>query len=236
MNIKNAFFLLLFSFPLAFFTASAAEADEAIHTQRREEMVRKQIESRGVSDPRVLDAMRSVKRHLFVPSPLVDVAYQDGPLPIGHGQTISQPYIVAYMTEALHLEPADKVFEVGTGSGYQAAVLAEIVDQVYTIEILEPLAESAEERLAELGYENVHVKYGDGYQGWPEFAPFDAIIVTAAPDQIPQKLIEQLKVGGRMVLPVGTFYQELKLITRTEDGIREERLIPVRFVPMVKGN
>ena len=228
--------LFLFLLILPFFAVAADEAEEAVHTQRREAMVRDQIERRGVSDPRVLAAMRSVKRHLFVPPALVSIAYQDGPLPIGHGQTISQPYIVAYMTEALRLGPTDKVFEVGTGSGYQAAVLAEIVDQVYTVEILEALAESAKKRLAELGYDNVHVKYGDGYQGWPEFAPFDAIIVTAAPDHIPEKLIEQLKVGGRMILPVGTYYQELKLVTKTEGGFHEQRLIPVRFVPMVKGN
>ncbi|MCD6336019.1 MAG: protein-L-isoaspartate(D-aspartate) O-methyltransferase, partial [Candidatus Latescibacteria bacterium] len=159
-------------------------------------------------------------------------AYADHPLPIGLNQTISQPYIVAYMTEALALRGGEKVLEIGTGSGYQAAVLAEIADSVFSIEILKPLADRASEQLSALGYKNVHVRCGDGYQGWPEHAPFDAIIVTAAPDHIPQPLKDQLKIGGRLIIPVGARYQELLLITRTEQRFEEKRLLPVRFVPM----
>ena len=203
--------------------------------QQRQHMVRQQIEARGVKDPAVLAAMLKVKRHLFVPKNLAHSAYTDGPLPIGHQQTISQPFIVAYMTEVLRLKKADRVLEIGTGSGYQAAILAEIVDEVYSIEIIAALAASAESLLKELGYTNVTVKAGDGYQGWPEHAPFDAIIVTAAPPNIPQALVEQLKIGGRMVVPVGTLFQELLLIEKTADGIVTQNLIPVRFVPMVPG-
>jgi len=202
------------------------------YVSQREKMVDKQIKARGVKDKAVLAVMRKVPRHLFVPPEMVNSAYDDSPLPIGHGQTISQPYIVAYMTEALALKGGEKVLEIGTGSGYQAAVLAEIADSVFTIEILKPLADRASEDLRELGYKNVYVLCGDGYQGWPEHAPFDAIIVTAAPDHIPQPLKDQLKIGGRLVIPVGTRYQELLLITRTEKGFEERRLLPVRFVPM----
>ena len=200
--------------------------------EKREKMVKYQIEKRGVKDEKVLEAMRKVPRHRFVPEDLVHKAYDDHPLPIGHGQTISQPFIVAYMTEALKLKGGETVLETGTGSGYQAAVLAEIAGEVYSIEILESLAEKAREVLDALGYENVHTKVGDGYQGWPEHTPFDGIIVTAAPDHIPQPLVEQLKFGGRMIIPVGEDYQELILITKTEKGIKKGRLIPVRFVPM----
>jgi len=202
----------------------------------REAMVLKQIEGRGVSDPRVVKAMREVPRHLFVPKEMRRSAYQDYPLPIGHNQTISQPYIVALMTEVLKLEGNEKVLEIGTGSGYQAAVLSKLCKQAFTIEILKPLADQAREILNRLGYENVTVRHGDGYKGWPEEAPFDAIIVTAAPPEVPPKLVEQLKTGGRMVIPVGTLIQELMLIEKKKDGVVEKRLLPVRFVPMVHGD
>ena len=159
-------------------------------------------------------------------------AYADTPLPIGHGQTISQPYIVAFMSEALELKGGERVLEIGTGSGYQAAVLAELAREVYSIEIVEPLGREAEKRLRELGYSNIKLRVGDGYRGWPEAAPFDAIMVTAAPDHVPPALIEQLAEGGRLVLPVGSFFQELVRIRRTKDGTKQESLLPVRFVPM----
>ena len=199
----------------------------------RYDMVRTQIERRGVKDEQVLNAMRNVPRHKFVPTSLKEYAYRDQPLPIGANQTISQPYIVAYMTEALEPSKEDKVLEIGTGSAYQAAVLAEIVNEVYTIEIIPELAEQAQKQLQQMKYSNVHVRCADGYKGWPEEAPFDGIIVTAAPDHIPQPLIEQLKPGGRMIIPVGSGYQELILITKSDDGkIKKQTLLPVRFVPM----
>ena len=198
----------------------------------RERMVREQIAGRGISDPRVLAALSRVPRHELVPAELRAYAYQDRPLPIGHGQTISQPYVVAYMTEQLELSGDERVLEVGTGSGYQAAVLAELAREVYSIEIVAALGERARADLARLGYRNVQVRVGDGYRGWPEQAPFDAIIVTAAPGHVPQPLIDQLAVGGRLILPVGEFDQELLRIERDADGIRHERLIDVRFVPM----
>jgi protein-L-isoaspartate(D-aspartate) O-methyltransferase len=197
-----------------------------------EAMVAQQIEARGVKQPEVLDAMRRVPRDRFVPPDMRQHAYTDSPLPIGEGQTISQPYIVAVMTELLAPRSDMKVLEVGTGSGYQAAVLAEIVKDVYTIEILPGLARRAAGILAELGYENVHARIGDGYDGWPEHAPFDAIIVTAAPPSIPQPLLDQLAVGGRLVIPVGEGYQELEVVTRTPDGFERRKVLPVRFVPM----
>ena len=198
----------------------------------RERMVREQIAARGVSDPRVLAAVSHVPRHELVPEDVRVYAYEDRPLPIGYGQTISQPYVVAYMTEQLRLRGDERVLEVGTGSGYQAAVLAELAREVFSIEIVEALGERARADLARLGYRNVKIRVGDGYRGWPEQAPFDAIIVTAAPGHVPQPLIDQLAVGGRLVLPVGGFDQELLRIERDEDGIHEERLIDVRFVPM----
>jgi protein-L-isoaspartate(D-aspartate) O-methyltransferase len=198
-----------------------------------EKMVHYQIERRGISDKRVLDALRKVPRHKFIPAKLFDEAYNDSPLPIGHKQTISQPYIVALMTEKLELVGDERVLEVGTGSGYQAAILAELAKQVYTIEIVNPLCKQAAKRLKEMEYTNVKVRCGDGYSGWPEAAPFDAIIVTAAPDHVPQPLINQLKKGGRMILPVGEYYQELVLITKNDQGqIKREAVTPVRFVPM----
>jgi len=201
---------------------------------KRQEMVERQLRGRGISDNKVLEAMAKVKRHLFVPPALVERGYDDTPLPIGYGQTISQPYIVAYMTEAAQLRPKDRVLEIGTGCGYQAAVLSELVKEVYTIELLKPLAVSSRARLKQLGYDNVEVKWGDGYEGWPEYAPFDAIVVTAAPLSVPEELVRQLKIGGRMIVPVGSFSQELYLIVRTDTGFDKKALLPVRFVPMVK--
>jgi protein-L-isoaspartate(D-aspartate) O-methyltransferase len=206
--------------------------DEARWTAERTEMVRSQIASRDVRNPRVLEAMREVPRHRFVPPDDRKRAYLDRPLPIGYGQTISQPYIVAAMTELLHPEPADRVLEIGTGSGYQAAVISRLVAKVYTIEIVPELAERAAKTLAELGYVNVDVSSGDGYRGIPKEAPFDGILVTAAPDEIPQPLIEQLAVGGRMVIPVGDYYQQLTVVEKTETGISKRSVFPVRFVPM----
>ncbi len=199
----------------------------------RKRMIDDQIRARGVTNQAVLDAMRKVPRHLFVPPNLRDAAYEDGPLPIGQGQTISQPYIVAYMTEALGIRPGEHVLEIGTGSGYQAAVLAEIAREVYTIEIVPELADRARETLAGLGYKNVHVRTGNGYAGWPEKAPFPRIIVTAAPDEVPPALVEQLAPGGAMVVPVGTSFQEMTIVTKTAQGIARKATIPVRFVPMV---
>ena len=198
----------------------------------REKMVESQIKARGVKDPRVLSALLKVERHRFVPEKYLDSAYSDQPLPIGEGQTISQPYIVALMTELLELKGGERVLEIGTGSGYQAAILAELAKEVYTIEIIEPLASRAKEKLSELGYRNVKGMAGDGYLGWPEAAPFDAIIVTAAPDHIPDPLIEQLKEGGRMVVPVGTHTQELKKIIKRSGKTETIDVIPVLFVPM----
>ena len=197
-------------------------------------MVERQIAARGVNDARVLDAMRRVPRHRFVHASLAASAYDDRPLPIGNGQTISQPYIVAYMTELLRLQPSARVLEVGTGCGYQAAVLAEIAREVYTVEIVKALADSATTLLTELGYRNVHVRHGDGYSGWPQHAAFDGIVVAAAPDHVPAALVAQLAVGARLVIPVGDADQEIWVITKTPDGQKEERLIPVRFVPLTR--
>jgi protein-L-isoaspartate(D-aspartate) O-methyltransferase len=195
--------------------------------------VKNQMQWRGIRDTLVLKAMQKVPRHFFVPDYLKDQAYVDSPLPIGEGQTISQPYIVAFMTEALKLKGGEKVLEIGTGSGYQAAVLAEIAKEVYTIEIIPSLGRRANELLKKLAYNNIHVNIGDGYRGLPEQAPYDAIMVTAAPGHIPQPLVDQLKKEGRMIIPVGDFYQELILITKKPDGnIKKQSVLPVRFVPM----
>lgn len=196
-------------------------------------MVDEQIKSRGVVDPAVLRAMSRVPRHLFVPSEVRPFAYEDRPLPIGQGQTISQPYIVAYMTEALRASRDDVVLEIGTGSGYQAAVLAEIVREVLSIEIVPALADRARQALAETGYRNIQVRTGNGYLGWPERAPFSRIIVTAAPPDVPSALLDQLAVGGTMVLPVGVGWQEMTIVTKTAGDIVHRKTIPVRFVPMV---
>jgi protein-L-isoaspartate(D-aspartate) O-methyltransferase len=202
------------------------------YEKNRAQMVREQIQRRGVEDPLVIKAMLKVPRHFFVPEKFQPYAYEDEPLPIDFGQTISQPYIVAYMTEALGLKRNEKVLEIGTGSGYQAAVLAEIVKTVYTIEIVKPLADRAKDILHRLGYTNIFCLCADGYEGWPSAAPFDAIIVTAAPSEIPEPLVRQLKDGGRMILPIGDVWQELILILKRKDHLEKKSLIPVRFVPM----
>jgi protein-L-isoaspartate(D-aspartate) O-methyltransferase len=203
------------------------------YERERAEMVATQIRARGIHDERLLNALLTVPRHLFVPQEEWHLAYGDFPLPIGYDQTISQPYIVAYMTDMLGLKPEERVLEIGTGSGYQAAVLAKVVKEVYSIEIVQPLCEQANRRLQQLGYDNVQVRCGDGYAGWPEAAPFDAIMITAAPETIPPILVEQLAAGGRLILPIGREYQELILLKKEERGkISRQTLIPVRFVPM----
>jgi protein-L-isoaspartate(D-aspartate) O-methyltransferase len=208
-------------------TGACADYDSA-----RKSMVENQLRKRDLKDERVFRAMLKVERHRFVPEDQKSHAYEDRPLPIGEGQTISQPYIVAFMTEKLAPKPTDVVLEIGTGSGYQAAVLAELVKHVYTIEIVEPLAKRAKTTLAELGYKNVTVKAGDGYKGWKEHAPFDAVIVTCAPAHIPQPLVDQLKEGGRMIIPVGDYYQELVLLEKKKGKIEKKDVLPVVFVPM----
>ncbi|MXZ72463.1 MAG: protein-L-isoaspartate(D-aspartate) O-methyltransferase [Acidobacteria bacterium] len=195
-------------------------------------MVERQLRDRGISDEAVLSAMIAVPRHRFVPADLAASAYDDHPLPIGYEQTISQPYVVAFMTEAAGVRPDSRVLEIGTGSGYQAAILAEIASRVHTIEIVTELAERSGALLAELGYDNIEVRTGDGYRGWPEEAPFDAIVVTAAPDHVPPALVEQLAVGARLVIPVGSFYQDILIVTKTETGTTTQSVLPVRFVPM----
>jgi protein-L-isoaspartate(D-aspartate) O-methyltransferase len=200
---------------------------------QRQHMVEKQLKTRGIEDKRVLAAMARVPREEFIPVQARGDAYEDGPLPIGYDQTISQPYVVAFMTEQLRPKPSDRVLEIGSGSGYQAAVLADLVAGVYTVEIVEPLAKTAEATLQRLGYENVHTKVGDGYKGWPEEAPFDAIIVTCAPEKVPQPLVDQLKEGGRMIIPVGErFAQQLYLFEKKNGQVKESVTLPVRFVPM----
>ena len=225
--------ILVFSLPQ---TIPALEPDD--YTRLREHMVKQQIMARGVEDPRVLEAMRKVPRHLFVPEKYRAFSYRDHPLPIGQGQTISQPYIVAFMTEALDLKPDEKVLEIGTGSGYQAAILAELVKEVYTIEIVEKLGKRARQTLEMLGYKNIHVKIGDGYKGWPEKAPFDAVIVTCAPERIPEALVQQLNDGGRMIIPVGRAgaIQELIRAVKKKGKLKTKEVMRVRFVPMVKGH
>ncbi len=220
---------------MALLALTACAGAQESFSMQREAMVREQIEARGVKDPRVLDALRRVPRERFVAAGSESLAYTDSPLAIGHGQTISQPYIVGVMSEAAAIGADDVVLEIGTGSAYQAAVLGELAREVYTIEIVPALAQRAEALLRELGYRNVHTRLGDGYAGWPEHAPYDAIVVTAAPPTVPETLRQQLAVGGRLVVPVGTADQELIVIERTADGFREHRLMPVRFVPMVPG-
>ena len=202
---------------------------------QRQRMVEQQLKARGINDERVLAAMAKVPREEFVPADARVEAYEDGPLPIGYNQTISQPYIVAFMTEQLRPKPSDRVLEIGSGSGYQAAILAELVADVYTIDIVEPLAKSAETTLQRLGYKNVHFKVGDGYKGWPEEAPFDAVIVTCAPEKVPEPLVDQLKDSGRMIIPVGErFAQQLYLLEKKNGQLKESVTLPVRFVPMLR--
>jgi len=235
MKNKSVSVIFIFLLFLAHCTEGKRVSDSSPkgdYKTMREMMVETQIKARGVNDPRVLAAMLKVERHLFVPKDLHPTAYSDQPLPIEEGQTISQPYIVALMTELLDLKGDEKVLEIGTGSGYQAAILAELAKEVYTIEIIEKLATSAEKLLLDLGYKNIKVKAGDGYLGWPEAAPFDAIIVTCAPDHIPKPLMDQLREGGRMVIPVGEFTQELKKIVKRGGKLETTNVIPVIFVPM----
>lgn len=228
------------SFGAALIIAAAACAAGDVEPQRdppdwhagRTRMVDEQLRARGINSARVLDAMLKVPRHLFVPDAQRAQAYGDFPLPIGYGQTISQPYIVAFMTQALELEPGHRVLEIGTGSGYQAAVLAELAKEVYTIEIIAPLADRSRDTLTRLGYRNVQVRTGNGYLGWPEQAPFDRIMVTAAPDDVPPALVQQLEIGGLMAIPVGTVVQELRIMRRTATGLETLSTLPVRFVPM----
>src|SRR5881394_492556 len=218
---------------LALPTCNPAQTQVADFPAQRERMVKEQIVMRGVVEERVLAAMRKVPREEFVPEEFRAASYDDRPLPIGYDQTISQPFIVAFMTEQLRPQKTDRVLEIGTGSGYQAAILAELVREVYTIEIIEPLGRTAEATLQRLGYKNVHVKVGDGYKGWPEHAPFDSIIVTCAPDHVPQPLVDQLKEGGRMVIPVGPpAAQELYVMQKSNGQLRQSVLVDVRFVPM----
>src|SRR5687767_2319634 len=239
INVRTALLLIVLLFLLnscAPFSLSEQIADEEIANQDFAKQRRNLIEelrSQGITSSIVLDAMLKVPRHKFVPSSQRHMAYQNRPLSIGHDQTISQPFIVGYMTEAASIAPGEKVLEIGTGSGYQAAVLAELAKEVYTIEIIPELAEGARSLLREMGYKNVQVKTGNGYEGWKEHAPFDAIVVTAAPDQVPQALVDQLAMGGTMVVPVGTGFQKMTIITRSESGVVERRTIPVAFVPMV---
>jgi protein-L-isoaspartate(D-aspartate) O-methyltransferase len=218
------------AFGIALLGCGTPRTDEWAEARTR--MVREQLMTRDIHDPRVLHAMEVVPKDRFVPEGLRARAYGDTPLPIGHGQTISQSYVVAFMTQALELDGSERVLEIGTGSGYQAAVLAECAREVFTIEIVEPLGRTAAQLLGELGYENVHARIGDGYRGWPEAAPFDAIMVTAAPDHVPQPLIDQLAPGGSMILPVGSQDQDLILVERTEQGVVQRKVLPVRFVPM----
>lgn len=210
----------------------AASSENSALAKARDAMVASQIITRGVRDPKTLAAMRAVPRHLFVPARLAGEAHADRPLPIGYGQTISQPYIVAFMTEALGLKGGETVLEVGAGSGYQSAVLSRIAARVFGIEIVEPLAREAKERVASLGYTNVEIRAGDGYAGWPEHAPFDAILVAAAAPRVPESLKQQLKDGGRLILPLGEHIQELKIVTRRGATFEERSLLAVQFVPM----
>jgi protein-L-isoaspartate(D-aspartate) O-methyltransferase len=217
---------------MSFLGPRGAGAEGADRLRERERMVKEQIAARGVRDPRVLAAMRTVPRHEFVRPGSRAFAYEDRPLPIGHGQTISQPYIVAVMAEMAEIGPSEKVLEVGSGCGYAAAVFAELARQVYTIEIIDALAEQARGNLSRVGAESVHVRAGDGYRGWPEEAPFDAILVAAAAPTVPEALVEQLAPGGRLVIPVGEGYQQLEVYVKTESGLERKALFPVRFVPM----
>jgi protein-L-isoaspartate(D-aspartate) O-methyltransferase len=226
--------IFIMAFSMVLLTCSFQGSEKDPYLAARQQMVKEDIQRRGIDDQRVLQAMLKVERHLFVPESYRPMAYADRPLPIGEGQTISQPYIVALMTYHLHLKPEDRVLEIGTGSGYQAAVLAELAQEVYSIEIIDQLARSAQERLQALGYKNVWVKHGDGFYGWPEHAPYDAIMITCATPTIPERLVEQLRDGGRMILPLGDepFVQSLTVVTKQGDKIDKKPITNVVFVPM----
>ncbi len=228
------FTLIIFTFTCFL---SHSQFDNEEFRKQRERMLNLQIKARGIKDESVINSMRKVPRHLFVPRNRISEAYDDGPIPIGYGQTISQPYIVAYMTEVINPTKCKKVLEIGTGSGYHAAVIAQIVDSVYTVEIITELYKEAKDRLEKLGYNNIKIKNADGYYGWKEHAPYDAIVVTAAAEFVPPPLIEQLKEGGKMIIPVGSpfFTQTLVLIEKKDGKIYSKNLIPVRFVPFVRG-
>lgn len=232
MRIKKCYFSL---FLVVLCISAFSVHSQELYEKRRKNMVEHDMKGRGIKDRKVLEVMGRIPRHLFVDESLKDKAYEDYPLPIGEGQTISQPYVVALMTEYLRLRPTDRVLEIGTGSGYQAAVLAEIVKEVYTLEIRKGLADKAGVRLRELGYKNVRVKYGDGYFGWEEYAPFDAIIITASANHIPPPLIKQLKEEGRLIIPLGStvYYQSLTLATKKKGELVLDQLTPVAFVPMI---
>jgi len=238
MNLRidiSEFLVWAVIFLLILATGSPASAAADGYGEKRQLMVERDLKARGIKDPKVLEAMGKIPRQLFVEESLRDQAYADHPLPIGEGQTISQPYVVALMTEAIRLKPGDRVLEIGTGSGYQAAVLAEIVKDVYTIEIRKGLAETAAKRLADLGYKKVQVRYGDGYFGWAEYAPFDVIMITASANHIPPPLIKQLKEGGRLILPLGStlFHQTLTLVTKEKGDLKMEQREAVVFVPLI---
>lgn len=235
-------FLLLFSSgcagpkqsPPSLLSEVQLEQNSNAFSQQRQQMVEEQIKQRGITSQRVLAAMSKVPRHYFVPAHLRHLAYIDSPLSINYGQTISQPYIVAYMTELAEIQPEDKVLEIGTGSGYQAAILAELAQEVYTIEIIPELGQKAGKTLRQLNYDNVHLRIGDGYQGWAEHAPYQSILVTAAPEEIPPALIDQLALNGKMIVPVGKYFQQIVIVTKNNDGLTKQKTIPVRFVPMIK--
>lgn len=233
-----AIMIILIILLASIFAQPWEQLTDAVFTKQREEMVKFQLlaPGRGIRDEAVLRVMGRVPRHEFVPNDVRAEAYSDRPLPIGHRQTTSQPYIVAFMTEQLQPRSGDRVLEIGTGSGYQAAVLSGLVKEVYTIEIIEALGKQAEKTLKRLGYKNVKVRVGDGYQGWPDAAPFDAIVVTSAPDKVPDRLVEQLKEGGRMVIPVGDgLNQSLYLLEKKQGKVEQQAMLPVRFVPMIGG-
>lgn len=233
MTNKATLFLLIFSGAIIIRCSTQEKVTDEYYRQRKM-MVELQLIARGISDERVIDAMSSVKRHKFVPEEYINYAYNDHPIPIGEGQTISQPYIVAYMTESLQLDSLDKVLEIGTGSGYQAAILACICKDVYSVELIEELGMNAQNTLKKQGYNNVNIKIGDGYEGWEEYSPYDAIIVTCSPSEIPAPLTEQLSEGGKLIIPVGTDYiQELVLIEKKEGQLSQHKVLPVRFVPML---
>ncbi len=237
INVQGIRICILLIFPLTTVHETSCSQNLDFYGLR-EQMVKTQIEARGISDPAVLKALRKVERHRFVLPEYISRAYDDCPLPIDEGQTISQPYVVAFMTETLNLKPTDKVLEIGTGSGYQAAILAEICDSVFTVEIFEKLGEKAKLLFSELGYKNINTKVGDGYLGWQQHAPFDAIIVTCSPTQIPESLQEQLAEGGRMIIPVGKngYSQQLVYLEKHKGKIKQKNVLPVHFVPMISKN